>query len=550
MIFRGTGLLGCLLAAFLPCVHGEQVVRGEAVCAGSYGQSLGGKQGKNIYVWDDDTLIVVYCQPSGDPDNIYLLWIAYSHDGGDNWENAVSTIGPGMARRIYPGVICPKHTLVPYLTYQHALHDGTAYVSSDLYFSMDEFFPYMLYTPCLVAPGHWWAPSIITTSNGDTVLISAADKNHPGTTNNAYLFRSTHGGVGWPEPPVLTIDTQGNPFYEDLDPPRIVLGEGGYIFALFDWIPAGSTIAIPHYLESLDYGATWSQPDTLFPDWPPYPGATCRWYCFDSVLDPDDNCRPHCTVSLAAGNYELGDIWEIHPTQGSPGSWSNWMPTLLAGDGQGATWGTSSSIGKDPWGHLHIVYDKLFVDGPDTFPDIGYRYSTDGGATWADELRITDNPDTECPLELADNVFNNLHMVYGDSISFLKYPNPLVGVEELVESQLPVINDQLLQNSPNPFSHSTTIRYSVASAVGGQPSAVSLSVYDLAGRLVKTLVDEPLPTDHCRRACIPPGRGSGLPTAVLWDGRAEDGSFVPAGVYLCRLSVNSYTETRKLAVLR
>jgi len=83
----------------------------------------------------------------------------------------------------------------------------------------------------------------------------------------------------------------------------------------------------------------------------------------------------------------------------------------------------------------------------------------------------------------------------------------------------------LRQNYPNPFNPTTTIRWEMAE--GGW---VSLRVYDLLGQDVAALVNE-------RKA---PGS-----YAVAFD--ATD---LPTGVYFYRLSVNGFTSTRKLALLR
>ncbi len=118
----------------------------------------------------------------------------------------------------------------------------------------------------------------------------------------------------------------------------------------------------------------------------------------------------------------------------------------------------------------------------------------------------------------------------------------LVGVEESVFKPVPRMFS-LSQNYPNPCSGSTVIRYCVASAVGGQRTAVSLRVYDLSGRLAKTVVDGPQK----------PGYYS-----VVWDGKDSSGNNVSAGVYFYRLTVypeqrreaGDFTATKKLVVLR
>lgn len=87
----------------------------------------------------------------------------------------------------------------------------------------------------------------------------------------------------------------------------------------------------------------------------------------------------------------------------------------------------------------------------------------------------------------------------------------------------------LAQNYPNPFNPKTLIRYDLP--VGGQ---VKLSVYDLKGRRVATLVN----------AKLPPGSQQ-----VTWNGRDDRGGEVAAGVYLYRLVVNGATAGQRKMVL-
>jgi hypothetical protein len=84
---------------------------------------------------------------------------------------------------------------------------------------------------------------------------------------------------------------------------------------------------------------------------------------------------------------------------------------------------------------------------------------------------------------------------------------------------------------PNPFVASTTIRFDVP-APGGR---VSVRVYDLSGRLVRTLGDDDL------------GPGS---YELGWDARNEGGNRVAAGVYFYRIELSGAALQRKLVVLR
>jgi hypothetical protein len=88
----------------------------------------------------------------------------------------------------------------------------------------------------------------------------------------------------------------------------------------------------------------------------------------------------------------------------------------------------------------------------------------------------------------------------------------------------------LHQNSPNPCNPSTSIRFDL-----NQDVEVSLRVYDVAGRVVRTLVAEKL------RA----GR-----QAVLWDGRDARGRTVASGLYIYELAAGDFRATRKLVVVR
>jgi hypothetical protein len=89
----------------------------------------------------------------------------------------------------------------------------------------------------------------------------------------------------------------------------------------------------------------------------------------------------------------------------------------------------------------------------------------------------------------------------------------------------------LHQNVPNPFNPSTVIRYDVP-AGGGD---VTLVIYDVAGRLVRTLIDGYQVT----------GRRE-----VTWDGRDRSGSAVSSGVYFYRLVAGDYVQTRKMILLK
>jgi flagellar hook assembly protein FlgD len=98
------------------------------------------------------------------------------------------------------------------------------------------------------------------------------------------------------------------------------------------------------------------------------------------------------------------------------------------------------------------------------------------------------------------------------------------GVPDLSAASLALIR-------PNPFTSETTVAYTVPSA----GAAVAVRVYDVRGRLVRTLAEGP--------------RGGGAHSAV-WDGRDSSGRIVSPGIYFCRAEIGGWTEVRKVVLLR
>jgi hypothetical protein len=102
-------------------------------------------------------------------------------------------------------------------------------------------------------------------------------------------------------------------------------------------------------------------------------------------------------------------------------------------------------------------------------------------------------------------------------------------VMDIPVSQLP--NEfSLGQNYPNPFNPSTTIEFSLPRAAW-----VNLSIYNVLGQQVRTVVDEYL--------------GAGL-KAVVWDGRNENGRQAASGVYFYKMSAGGYSDSKKLIMLK
>ena len=90
--------------------------------------------------------------------------------------------------------------------------------------------------------------------------------------------------------------------------------------------------------------------------------------------------------------------------------------------------------------------------------------------------------------------------------------------------------DILCQSYPNPFSHSTKISYTLI-----DPSKVEMSIFDMAGNKICTLVDET--------------QSSGENT-VIWDAKDNSGKAVSPGIYIYSISVGDKTSYHKIIYVR
>jgi hypothetical protein len=88
----------------------------------------------------------------------------------------------------------------------------------------------------------------------------------------------------------------------------------------------------------------------------------------------------------------------------------------------------------------------------------------------------------------------------------------------------------LAQNWPNPFNPATTITFGIK-----ESGHVSLRIYDAAGRLVTTLIDEMRPAGSY---------------STGWNGCGADGTRAASGVYFYRLKTAGFEKTRKMILLR
>jgi hypothetical protein len=203
---------------------------------------------------------------------------------------------------------------------------------------------------------------------------------------------------------------------------------------------------------------------------------------------------------------------------------------------------SGSCTGPDTFGVFAYDTKGWIVAGS---PPLGTAHILAPGETWAQSITVL--PPSNATASDTDTVI--VAVTYCDSTGYLppvfidcENPNPYLGTDYYSADTLVIVfpvgtgtedmpgADYLAQNYPNPFNPTTKISYGIR-----EGSRVSLRIYDVAGRLVRVLVEERRDAGH---------------HTELWDGRDNRGVSVASGVYFYRLVAGDFVSTKKLVLLR
>jgi hypothetical protein len=135
------------------------------------------------------------------------------------------------------------------------------------------------------------------------------------------------------------------------------------------------------------------------------------------------------------------------------------------------------------------------------------------------------------PSPAADEVLLSKILACALPVNCQETPDPNTGTDPDQDQIAAPARTSLHQNKPNPFNPMTTITFDLA-----RDSHVSLKIYDVAGRLVRGLVNETMTA------------GFGKP--VVWNGLDNSGARVSSGVYFYLLVAADFTSTKKMVVMK
>lgn len=348
-------------------------------------------------------------------------------------------------------------------------------------------------------PGAVGMPGMVVDveSDGPDVYATWYDsrKFGPGT-GDVFFSRSTNNGVTWQGD--VQINTGSQPFNLQSNYPVMAAGNG---YVNIVW-PDPRFFGLPNIYTncSSDNGATW-------------------------LTGPDE-----------------ADIFCVRSTDGGA-SWQ--APVTVNDDGTASAqvlpWVVVKSNGLIDVSYYHFRMSPLNIWAPAA--ELRMAVSSDAGLSFASSFAIQDTVVTPVTTWIGEyngmavldtfvyTVFTDLEQT-GNSDIFLDVAVNPTGNEVTDEtgSRQRPSEFALFQNYPNPFNQSTKIEFTLS--VSG---LVNLTLYDILGRKVRTLV-----SGH-----LEPGYKS-----VFWDGKNDSGRDVASGVYLYRIAVGGFTQTKKLVLLK
>ncbi len=312
-----------------------------------------------------------------------------------------------------------------------------------------------------------------------------------------YYKRSPDGGASWGADTPLTNHTG-----QSVNPSIAVSGSVVHVA----WEEQRDGNPEIYYRRSIDGGISW-EPDTRLTNNP----AQSR---FASISVSDS------VVHIVWRDQRDGNM-EIYYKRSTDGG-ANWgSDTRLTDNSATSQFPSIAASGSA----VHVVW----WDARSVSEEIYYKKSTDGGTTWGTDTRLTNNS-AESQYASVTVSGSAVHVVWNDDRDGnweIYYKRDQTGNTVGITSISSVIPDgfSLSQNYPNPFNPSTKIEFAVPNS-----SFVKLAVYDLLGREVSSLVNEQL-----------------QPGTYEYD---FDASRLNSGVYFYKLESNSFSEVKKMLLIK
>jgi hypothetical protein len=233
-------------------------------------------------------------------------------------------------------------------------------------------------------------------------------------------------------------------------------------------------------------------------------------------------------------NIDQGDVMFAKSTDGG----QTWSLPMQINDDPGTNhtqWFGTMSVA--PNGRIDAVWlDTRDAPSGSDNSALYYSYSTNQGATWSVNEKLSDSFDPHIGYPQQDKMGDYFDMVSDNSGAHLAWANTLNGEEDVYYSHiLPDVtgiengqaNDKYysLTCYPNPVRSQTQIRYQLPDDI-----FVKLIICDLYGQEITTLVNKK--------------QAAGIYNVTF------SANMLPAGYYFCRLIAGTHAETTRLVILK
>ncbi len=225
----------------------------------------------------------------------------------------------------------------------------------------------------------------------------------------------------------------------------------------------------------------------------------------------ENGYRDYATVKY----YPNGDVAWVRRYNGPANDQDKAYAIAVDSSGNAYVTGYSVGFGSD-YDYVTIGYKP---DGGTLWVD---RYNGQGnGSDWANSILV----DKFCNVYVTGESYSGIDWDY-TTIKYLKFTD----VKDETGSREKPSEFTLSQNYPNPFNQSTKIEFTLS-----QSGFVNLTIYDLLGRRIKTLVSENLNSGY---------------KSMFWDSKDDSGKEVSSGIYFYRLKIGDYSEAKRLVLLK
>lgn len=152
-----------------------------------------------------------------------------------------------------------------------------------------------------------------------------------------------------------------------------------------------------------------------------------------------------------------------------------------------------------------------------------YPGTPNGPTVWTFNWTAPSSPPSQITFYAAGNAANNSNSNVGDYIYTTSFTTNLSTGINGDDAQVPGLLS--IGNYPNPFNAQTTIEFNL-----NEESSAKLSIFDINGRAIATLIDETMAAGHHQ---------------IVWNARDQN-----SGVYFYRLEAGSLSQTRRMLLVK